>query len=326
LDQAHYLLRPLMLRRLKSEVETKLPPRRETKVVCPLATIQRRLYCQILRKDKDLILDAAAALANDMDESKTSQSNKKFSRLRNLMMQLRKCCCHPFLFPAAEEAIRKENLKNGSKGWDGTCDETIVTTSGKMIMLDRLLSRLKLKGHRVVIFSQFTRVLDIIDDYLNMRGYKFARLDGSTNRVQRMIHIHEFNKDDSLYFAMIMSTRAGGMGINLQTADTVILMDSDWNPQSDLQAMARVRVFILDLSLFFSLSLSFILSTYADILTTTTTTTTTTHTVGTSNRTKKDSTCLQTHLQGHNGRTYGTESTEEVIFRHNGQSRKYKNR
>ena len=199
-----------MLRRLKSEVETKLPPRRETKVVCPLAhvrvvlnelyiyhsftreqqqqqqqQVQRRLYRQILMREKDLILNAV-----ENKKESSSKETTKFRRLRNLMMQLRKCCCHPFLFPAAEDAVRKENASSSSSGaWDGACDETIVSSSGKMMMLDRILARLKLKGHRVVIFSQFTRVLDIVDDYLNMRGYDFARLDGSTNRVQRMVRV-----------------------------------------------------------------------------------------------------------------------------------------
>ena len=137
-------------------------------------------------REKDLILNASSVESKDESSSKETT---KFRRLRNLMMQLRKCCCHPFLFPAAEDAIRKENASSSSGAWDGACDETIVSSSGKMMMLDRLLARLKLKGHRVVIFSQFTRVLDIVDDYLNMRGYEFARLDGSTNRVQRMVRI-----------------------------------------------------------------------------------------------------------------------------------------
>jgi SWI/SNF-related matrix-associated actin-dependent regulator of chromatin subfamily A member 5 len=120
-------------------------------------------------------------------------------------------------------------------------DESIITASGKMVMLDRLLKRLKAGGHRAVIFSQFTRMLDIVDDYMRLRGHPFVRLDGGTSRVQRTIDIQEFNKPESRYFAFLMSTRAGGLGINAQTADTVILLDSDWNPQVDLQAMARVH-------------------------------------------------------------------------------------
>ena len=113
------------------------------------------------------------------------ESGGDWKRLQSLLMQLRKCCNHPFLFPNAEAAVQVAAQKNGET-WDGRCNESIVEASGKMRTLDILLRRLKLKGHRDVIYSQFTRMLDIIDDYLNMRGYQFARLDGSTNRVQRM--------------------------------------------------------------------------------------------------------------------------------------------
>ena len=107
--------------------------------------------------------------------------------------------------------------------------------------LDRILKRLKDRGHRVVLFSQFTSMLDILQDFLTLRGYQYARLDGSTNRVQRSIDIAAFNRPGSPMFAFLLSTRAGGLGVNLQTADTCVLFDSDWNPQVDTQAMARVH-------------------------------------------------------------------------------------
>jgi SWI/SNF-related matrix-associated actin-dependent regulator of chromatin subfamily A member 5 len=100
-----------------------------------------------------------------------------------------------------------------------------------MMMLDRLLPQLQANNHRVVLFSQYTKTLDIIQDYLQMRGYEFARLDGSTHRVNREVRITQFNKPSSKTFIFILSTRAGGEGVNLYTADTVILFDSDWNPQ-----------------------------------------------------------------------------------------------
>lgn len=124
---------------------------------------------------------------------------------------------------------------------DGTTTEEIVTASGKMMMLDRLLPHLQANGHRVVLFSQYTRTLDIIQDYLEMRGYQFTRLDGSTHRVNREVRITQFNSPGSKTFLFLLSTRAGGEGVNLYTADTVILFDSDWNPQVDIQAMARVH-------------------------------------------------------------------------------------
>ena len=192
LTRAHYLLRPLMLRRLKVEVEKLLPRRLETKVMCSLSPMQIFWYKRLLLRDSKLLERVEAQAKSSSSDSATNQdvvgqeSGGDWKRLQSLLMQLRKCCNHPFLFPNAEAAVQVAAQKNGET-WDGRCNESIVEASGKMRTLDILLRRLKLKGHRVVIFSQFTRMLDIIDDYLNMRGYQFARLDGSTNRVQRMV-------------------------------------------------------------------------------------------------------------------------------------------
>jgi SWI/SNF-related matrix-associated actin-dependent regulator of chromatin subfamily A member 5 len=101
--------------------------------------------------------------------------------------------------------------------------------------------RLHEGGHRVVLFSQFTSVLDIIESYLGDRGYPLARLDGNTGRARRAVDQLLFNRPGSPMFIFLASTRAGGLGINLQSADTVVLYDSDWNPQVDTQAMARVH-------------------------------------------------------------------------------------
>lgn len=110
-----------------------------------------------------------------------------------------------------------------------------------MIVLDQLLAKLKANGSRVVLFSQFVMVLNIIEDYLLWKGYKFYRLDGSTAVAQRFEDIDNFNAEGSDTFIYIISTRAGGLGINLASADTVIIYDSDWNPQSDFQAIDRVH-------------------------------------------------------------------------------------
>ncbi len=244
LDKAHYLMRPLMLRREKRNVNVKLPECVETKVLCPLSDMQQFWYKRLLLRNKELLLRAegsigggggAAAGVGDVTAYTGTESDTggDWKKLMSLMMQLRKCCNHPFLFPGAEDSIRS------GQTWGTACDESIVAASGKLENLDRILPRLQQQGHRAVIFSQFTRFLDILDDYLRWRGYTFVRLDGSTNRVQRTVNIKEFNKKDSQYFLFLMSTRAGGLGVNLQTADTVILMDSDWNPQVDMQAMAR---------------------------------------------------------------------------------------
>lgn len=141
-------------------------------------------------------------------------------------------CLHPFLFPGAEPNVGLTTVKD------------LIGASGKLAVLDALLRSLFLKGHRVVLFSQFVTVLDILQDYCTMRGWKFCAFDGRSPRARRNYFVQQFNAPDSPYFIFLMSTRSGGMGINLQSADTCILFDSDWNPQQDLQAMARVHRYV----------------------------------------------------------------------------------
>eukprot|EP00941_MAST-03F_sp_MAST-3F-sp1_P000145 g145.t1 len=236
LEKAHFLMRPFMLQRRKTDIQNKLPPRIETRIMCPLSNVQRFWYQRLLLKEAEQL--------KKVDNTKMGSNWKK---LRSLLMQLRKCCNHPYLFPNAEaamiEAIKLRRRTDSKKNitLEEEIDEAIITASGKMQNLDNLLRLLLAKKHRVVIFSQFTSFLDIVDDYLNLQKISFVRLDGSVNRVRRMIDIAEFNKPNSPYNVFLMSTRAGGLGVNLQTADTVILLDSDWNPQVDQQAMARVH-------------------------------------------------------------------------------------
>ncbi|KAH9255375.1 hypothetical protein BASA81_006494 [Batrachochytrium salamandrivorans] len=238
LNQAHYLLRPFCLRRTKLEVETKLPPKEEIQVHVPLSEMQMFWYKRLILNDAALLERVedslttegnAAAVTTTGGEQEDVQQSNDWKRLQSLMMQLRKCCNHPYLFPGAEP------------DFDGSTSEDLVSASGKLQTLDILLRILKEKGHRVVIFSQFTSMLDILSDFLHLRNYKHARLDGGTNRVQRAVDVLQYNQADSTQFAYLMSTRAGGLGINLATADTVILFDSDYNPQVDLQAMDRVH-------------------------------------------------------------------------------------
>lgn len=225
LDKAHLLFKHLSLRRLKVDVEKSLPPRTELKIYSPLSKMQHFWYRRLLMKNSKLLSQLEAESAGLFKKSKDGDAWKKLS---SLLMQLRKCANHPYLFPGAEED-------------PSTIGDDIVASSGKMQLLDRLLFKLQSTGHRVVLFSQFTTMLNILEDYCQYRGFDFRRLDGSTNRVRRTIDMHMFNKPSSPIFIFLLSTRAGGLGINLQTADTVILFDSDWNPQVDLQAMARVH-------------------------------------------------------------------------------------
>ncbi len=140
--------------------------------------------------------------------------------LQNAAMHLRKACNHPYLFLSTYEPHDPEEL---------------IRASGKLELLDRILPKLQATGHRVLLFSQMTRALDIIQDFLVLRGYAHLRLDGSVKAEDRGAMLEAFNAPGSEYFIFMLSTRAGGLGLNLQTADTVILFDSDWNPQADLQ-------------------------------------------------------------------------------------------
>jgi SNF2 family DNA or RNA helicase len=208
--QAQRLLDLFMLRRLKTHVEAKLPPKLETRVYCPMSDVQAFWYKAILLKD----LDCLARVSGEGDKADESLAKQR-TLLLNLVMQLRKCCQHPFLFDGAETDI------------EGTSVAELTGSSGKLAVLDMLLTSLFKKNHRTVIFSQFTKVLDILDDYCRMRGWTYCRFDGSTGRAKRTYLVQQFNAESSPYFVILMSTKSGGMGINLQTADTCILYDSD---------------------------------------------------------------------------------------------------
>jgi SWI/SNF-related matrix-associated actin-dependent regulator of chromatin subfamily A member 5 len=174
--------------------------------------MQKQYYKALLQKDLEVV--------NGGGERK---------RLLNIAMQLRKCCNHPYLFQGAEP------------GPPYTTGDHLVTNAGKMVLLDKLLPKLKDRDSRVLIFSQMTRLLDILEDYLMYRGYQYCRIDGNTGGDERDASIEAYNKPGSEKFVFLLSTRAGGLGINLATADVVILYDSDWNPQVDLQAQDRAH-------------------------------------------------------------------------------------
>ncbi|OMO98416.1 SNF2-related protein [Corchorus olitorius] len=211
-QQLHKVLRPFLLRRLKSDVEKGLPPKKETILKVGMSQMQKQYYRALLQKDLEVV--------NAGGERK---------RLLNIAMQLRKCCNHPYLFQGAEP------------GPPYTAGDHLITNAGKMVLLDKLLPKLKERDSRVLIFSQMTRLLDILEDYLMFRGYLYCRIDGNTGGEDRDASIEAFNKPGSEKFVFLLSTRAGGLGINLATADVVILYDSDWNPQVDLQAQDRAH-------------------------------------------------------------------------------------
>ena len=215
ISQLHKILRPFMLRRLKVDVEKSLPPKHETILFTGMSKMQKKLYKDILMRDLDVIQGKAGASGR--------------TAVLNIVMQLRKCAGHPYLFPGVEDRTLPP------------LGEHLVENCGKLVLLDKLLLRLKELGHRVLLFTQMTRILDILEDYLVMRGFKYCRIDGNTSYEDREERINSYNAPESEKFLFLLSTRAGGLGINLQTADTVVLYDSDWNPQADLQAQDRAH-------------------------------------------------------------------------------------
>jgi SWI/SNF-related matrix-associated actin-dependent regulator of chromatin subfamily A member 5 len=219
ISQLHKILRPFMLRRLKADVEKTLPPKTETILFTGLSVTQKNVYRQVLLRDIDQI--------NTNFGGNNSNSNSSRTAILNIVMQLRKCCNHPYLFPGVED--RNENPYG----------EHLIANCGKMVLLDKLLRKLYERKNRVLVFSQMTRMLDILEDYCAMRQFQYCRIDGNTSYEDREDRIADYNSPGSHKFIFLLSTRAGGLGINLQTADTVIIYDSDWNPQADLQAQDR---------------------------------------------------------------------------------------
>ena len=204
----HQILRPFLLRRLKQDVELMIPKKSEYILFASLSDWQRDLYQSILNKEA---LDP----------------NGKPAYMNNIMMQLRKCCNHPYLF----------EWPVGNDGEDAI-DEILIESSGKLLLLDRLMKRLIPEGHKVLIFSQMTRMLDVLESYLELRNYEYRRLDGTVAAADRIQAMNEFQSNRNVD-VFLLSTRAGGLGVNLTAADTCIIFDSDWNPHMDLQAQDR---------------------------------------------------------------------------------------
>lgn len=213
-SKLHKILAPFMMRRLKRDVEESLPDKKEVVMYVPMKKEQKEMYDSIVSGELSKILEAATG-------------NK--TQLNNVMMQLRKCSLHPYLHFEPNDA--SGNLST---------DQRIIDVSGKLSVLDKMLSHFQKNGHKTLVFSQFTSMLDIIEDYLvELRPqYKHCRIDGTVSLDSRKSQMHSFNTDPDL-LCFLLSTRAGGVGINLTAADTVIIFDSDWNPHQDNQAQDR---------------------------------------------------------------------------------------
>ncbi|KAH9915232.1 SNF2 family N-terminal domain-containing protein [Fomitopsis serialis] len=296
----HSILRPFLLRRLKVDVETNLPPKKEYVLYAPLSERQRELYDAIasgglralltkeaaekqgqsddeeevplkaqakgkgragLRRtkrksyavdgnDDEYFRKLEAGEIDDIRRREQEKSNEELARewrrkallskvnrmsLQNMVMQLRKVCSHPFLFDWPIDPKTRQPVIN----------DELSTASGKMMVLERLLVELFERGHKVLLFSQFTTMLDIIEDWATeFKGWSLCRIDGSTSMADRRDEVDRFQKSGDAPDAprlFLLSTRAGGLGLNLVAADTVIFYDQDWNPQMDLQAQDRAH-------------------------------------------------------------------------------------
>ncbi|XP_069481555.1 chromodomain-helicase-DNA-binding protein 1 [Ambystoma mexicanum] len=213
----HRELEPFLLRRVKKDVEKSLPAKVEQILRIEMSALQKQYYKWILTRNYKAL-------------SKGSKGST--SGFLNVMMELKKCCNHCYLIKPPEDHElydRQESL------------QLLIRSSGKLILLDKLLVRLRERGNRVLIFSQMVRMLDILAEYLKYRQFSFQRLDGSIKGELRKQALDHFNAEGSEDFCFLLSTRAGGLGINLASADTVVIFDSDWNPQNDLQAQARAH-------------------------------------------------------------------------------------
>uniref|UniRef100_A0A8C1Y669 Chromodomain helicase DNA binding protein 6 n=1 Tax=Cyprinus carpio TaxID=7962 RepID=A0A8C1Y669_CYPCA len=219
------ILKPMMLRRLKDDVEKNLAPKEETIIEVELTNIQKKYYRAILEKNFAFLAKGA------------NQHN--MPNLINTMMELRKCCNHPYLITGAEEKILESFKKTYSSDAADFQLQAMIQAAGKLVLIDKLLPKLLAGGHKVLVFSQMVRCLDILEDYLIQRRYTYERIDGRVRGNLRQAAIDRFSKVDSDRFVFLLCTRAGGLGINLTAADTCIIFDSDWNPQNDLQAQAR---------------------------------------------------------------------------------------
>ena len=224
----HKVLRPFLLRRLKKDVESQLPDKVEYIIKCEMSGMQRALYTHM--QEKGVMLTEGGG-------QKGSKGGGGAKALMNTIMQLRKLCNHPFMFQHIEESY----ARHSGMASDVVQGPDLFRASGKFELLDRIFPKLKRSGHRILLFCQMTQLMTIMEDYLNWRGYKYLRLDGTTKAEERGEMLAQFNDPKSEYFLFLLSTRAGGLGLNLQTADTVIIFDSDWNPHQDLQAQDRAH-------------------------------------------------------------------------------------
>ncbi|KAF7347362.1 ISWI chromatin-remodeling complex ATPase ISW2 [Mycena venus] len=250
LDAVRALLGAIQLRRTKNTLDSGalggVPPKEEWTVFIPFTEAQRFwTYKLLTRLDKvdleaifpqgkkeegeDKMDDGRAEVLKLLEnQAQGSTTPKQWQKFSMLLMQLRRICDHPYMIDDAQP----EAYEIG---------EHLVAASSKLLAIDKILAEVLPKGEKVLIFSQWTDMLDLVEDHMVLRNYAYVRLDGSVARARREMVIRMFQRDDSKHQVFLISTKAGGLGINLTKASTCILCDSDWNPQNDLQAVARAH-------------------------------------------------------------------------------------
>ena len=226
IPELHNMIRPFFLRRTKAQVLTFLPPVAQIIVPVSMSVVQKKLYKSILAKNP-LLIKAIFQSGDGRNLKQTERHN-----LNNMLMQLRKCLCHPFVY---SKAIEEETSSAAAS------HRQLVEAAGKFQLLQLMLPKLQERGHRVLIFSQFLDNLDLVEEFLDGLGLRYRRLDGRSSSLEKQKQIDDFNAYESPYFAFLLSTRSGGIGINLASADTVIIMDPDFNPHQDMQALSRAH-------------------------------------------------------------------------------------
>lgn len=213
----HQVLRPFLLRRLKADVlrmGEQLPDKQEHNLICDMSAWQRAIYVKIVKSERILFVDR--------------HGRQRYDKLSNPAMQLRKCVNHPYLFFQDHSSMVVDS-------------PDLWRCAGKFDMLDACITKFLKSGHRILVFNQMTKVVDLQVRLLKYRKIPFYRLDGTTAPDARKRMVSDFNDSNSDVNVFLLTTRAGGLGVNLQTADTVIIFDSDWNPSMDQQAQDRAH-------------------------------------------------------------------------------------
>ena len=236
------LIQPFYLRRLQKDVLENLTSKKEIIVHISLTQKQRKIYKLILEKNFETM---------SLIDRNQPQRIISLKSATNVLSYLRLCCNHPFLLTHKYnksldpnenyELDQEDDYKKSDQELIYEFHKDLINSSGKMIFIDKLLTKLLSQKRKILIFSQFKLMLNILEDYFYLRKVKYYRVDGETPMNYRQIRVDEFNKEANSVSIFLLSTKAGCLGINFSIADTIIIFDSDFNPQSDIQALSRAH-------------------------------------------------------------------------------------